>query len=93
MDKSAKPPKIPCKNCICKPICRLKSYSDLMLECCLVFEVLKYMVNYGNSKDKISWELLEKLERELKPEEWYIHTKISNDKEEPDKIVIVTKRG
>lgn len=39
--------KCPCKNCICVPICRLKQYQHLVIECNIVFRYLKSPFGFG----------------------------------------------
>ena len=59
----------PCKNCICKPICRNKMYMDLMRECNIITKF------FTNCLDPIKRnpDVLNTIERDLDPIYWYAY--------------------
>ncbi|MHA1972863.1 MAG: hypothetical protein ACTSW1_07715 [Candidatus Hodarchaeales archaeon] len=63
--------KVPCKDCICKPICANKTYSDLLVQCSTITNHLYQMTDepYYSGK-KVFWRLLRRLEEELNPSFW-----------------------
>ena len=56
----------PCIKCICKPICKHKSYTHLFKECILLS---RYISNYGNKHER-NHLLISILQESLKPTKW-----------------------
>jgi len=57
---------IPCKNCICVPICRQKHYSGMIAECSIIDKYIEHSCYALRRNQKI----IEELEETLKPEVW-----------------------
>lgn len=60
---------IPCKNCICVPICRKKVYLDLMMECELVAEYTHFF-NLDDEHDEIANKRTVEVQRCLNSTGW-----------------------
>ena len=74
---------IPCKKCICVPICKHRSYNFLIQECIYIKTLLYHddSVTYGRYYRKETFEEnVTKLETYIKPTKWY--TEIFQDPDE-----------
>ncbi len=58
----------PCRNCLCIPKCRFKSYHDLVIQCFLIRKLIKNPFSISKERD----EFLQLLSDELKPKGWSI---------------------
>jgi hypothetical protein len=69
--------KVPCKNCICLPLCRNKRYTRLFKDCTLWKDFVGHKVDEDPEKIKIHRIKFLEFMKVLKPTRWYIN-RLSN---------------
>ncbi|MHA1972879.1 MAG: hypothetical protein ACTSW1_07795 [Candidatus Hodarchaeales archaeon] len=64
----------PCKNCLCVPVCKQKSYAVLNTDCSLLCLYLYTEIRRPASKarNKFFDERIYKVEEEVKPNKWRV---------------------
>ena len=65
--------KIPCKDCICIPMCRHKNYNKLMIDCTTLFELLyveaKGVIKLNGNSNEFEEAIL-KVQEYIQPITW-----------------------
>ncbi len=64
---------VPCHNCICVPICRLRSFRDIYFKC----ELIRNLFGNKDYPDEIGDYKYLWLEEALKPTTWYVNCELT----------------
>jgi hypothetical protein len=79
---------IPCKNCICIPVCRLKDYYHLHHECSIIFRKLYLIDGFNRKVRKSTYGLTVRLvEKYIRPLYWKAGPSFYGG---PDNVVIIS---
>jgi len=63
--------KIPCEDCLCVPVCRMKTFFNLLHDCSKLSHILYKDGAFGIDNRKLGfYDTLEELDRKIKPVPW-----------------------